>query len=102
MYVYLHQIYELYVILLPEKCNLCWQTYYYFGKTSGSKLNKNKTKGLWLGAWNDRKDNHRFGIDFVEYIKIVGFKIDNNVTQDDIWHPIYVKFENKSAKLMEI
>ena len=21
------------------------------------------------------------------------FKIDNNVTQDDIWHPIYVKFE---------
>jgi hypothetical protein len=45
LYVYLHQIYELYVILLPEKCNLCWQTYYYFGKTSGSKLNKNKTTG---------------------------------------------------------
>jgi hypothetical protein len=25
-----------------------------FGKASGSKLNKNKTKGLWLGAWKDR------------------------------------------------
>jgi hypothetical protein len=61
-------------------------------------LNKHKTKGLWLGVWNDRKDNHRFGIDVVEYIKIVGFKIDNNVTQDDIWHPTYVKFENKSVK----
>jgi hypothetical protein len=24
---------------------------------------------------------------------MVGFKIGNNVTQDDIWHPIYVKFE---------
>jgi hypothetical protein len=25
---------------------------------SGSKLNKNKTKGLFLGAWKDRKDNY--------------------------------------------
>ena len=61
MYVYLHQIYE----LLPNKCNLCSQAYCYFGKASGSKLNKNKTKGLWLRAWNDRKDNYRVGIDFV-------------------------------------
>jgi hypothetical protein len=30
------------------------------GKASASKLNKNKTKVVWLGAWNDRKDNHRF------------------------------------------
>jgi hypothetical protein len=65
-------------------------------------LKKNKTKRLWIRAWNDRKDNYRFGIDFVEYIQIVGFKIGNNVTQDDICHPIYVKFENKSVKLMEI
>jgi hypothetical protein len=41
----------------------------------------------------DRKDHYNFGIDFVECIKIVGFKINNNVIQDDIWHPIYVKFE---------
>jgi hypothetical protein len=47
-----------------------------------------------FGAWKNRKDNYKFGIDFVECIKIVGFKIGNNVTQDDIWHPIYVKFEN--------
>ena len=39
------------------------------GKASASKLNKYKTKVVWLGAWNDRKDNHRFGIDFVEFIK---------------------------------
>jgi hypothetical protein len=64
-----------------------------FGKASGSKLNKNKTKGLWLGAWKDRKDNYNIGIDFVECITIIGFQIGNNATQDDIWHPIYVKFE---------
>jgi hypothetical protein len=68
-----------------------------FGKASGSKLNKKKTpKCLWLGAWKDRKDNYKFGIDFVECIKI-----GNNIRQDDIWHPIYVKFE-KSIKFMEI
>ena len=40
------------------------------GKASGPKLNKNKTfKGLWLGAWKDRKDNYRFSIDFVKFIK---------------------------------
>jgi hypothetical protein len=42
-------------------------------------LNKNKTKGLWLGAWKNRKDNYKFGIDFVECIKIVGFKIGNPI-----------------------
>ena len=72
-----------------------------FGKASGSKLNKNKTKGLWLGARKDRKYNYKFGIDFVECITIVGFKIGNNIRQDDIWLPIYVKFE-KSIKFMEI
>ena len=40
-----------------------------FGKASGSKLNKNKTKGIWLGAWKDRKDNYKFGIDFVNSLK---------------------------------
>ena len=39
------------------------------GKASASKLNKNKTKCVWIGAWNDRKDIHRFGIDFVEFMK---------------------------------
>ena len=33
---------------------------------------------------NDKKDNYRFGVDFVECVKIVRFKIGNNVTQDDI------------------
>ena len=60
-----------------------------FGKASGSKLNKDKTKGLWLGAWKNRKENHRFGITFVDSLKIVGIKIGNNITQDDIWHPVY-------------
>jgi len=43
-------------------------------------LNKNKNKGIWLGAWKDRKDNYKFGIDFVNSLKIIGFKIGNYIT----------------------
>ena len=73
-----------------------------FGKALGSKLNKIKTKGLSQGAWKKRKEDYRLGIDFVEYVKIVRFKIGNTVTQDDIWHPIDAKFEKKTVKFMEI
>jgi hypothetical protein len=45
---------------------------------------------------------YRLGIDFVECVNIVGFKIGNTVTQDDIWHPIDAKFEKKTVKFMEI
>ena len=65
-----------------------------FGRGSGSKLNKSKTKGKWLGFWKNRKDNYRFGIDFVDSIKIIGIKF-GNVSEDDIWNPIYVKIEKK-------
>jgi hypothetical protein len=54
-----------------------------------------------LGS-KDRKDDNRFGIEFVECVKIVRFKIGNYVTQDDIWHPIYVKLKKKNVQFMEI
>jgi hypothetical protein len=35
-------------------------------------------------------------IDLIQkLVCITDLKIGNNVTQDDIWHPIYVKFEEK-------
>ena len=64
-----------------------------YGKGSGSKLNVDKTKGMWLGGWKNRKENFKFGINFVDKLKIVGFVIGNNVTQDDVWNRIYIKFE---------
>ena len=70
-----------------------------FGKALGSKLNKIKTKGLSQGAWKNIIEDYRLGIDFVEYVKIVRFKIGNTVTQDDIWHPIDAKFEKKLLNL---
>ena len=62
-----------------------------YGKASGAKLNKTKTKGLFLGKWKTRSD-HPFGISWAEKIKIIGITFGNNITDDDIWHSIYLKF----------
>ena len=62
-----------------------------YGRASGAKLNKSKTKGLFLGKWKSRSD-HPFGISWAEKIKIIGIMFGNNVTADDIWHSIYIRF----------
>ncbi|CAC5407272.1 unnamed protein product [Mytilus coruscus] len=65
-----------------------------YGKGTSSILKKTKTRGIWLGAWKDRKDNYIFGIDFVDSMKIIDIKT-GNITKDDMWQRIYVKFEKK-------
>ena len=42
-----------------------------YGKASGSKLNKDKTEGLWLGPWKDRGDQVH-GLKWKEKIKVLG------------------------------
>lgn len=64
-----------------------------YSTVSGSKLNMKKTKGIWLGKWKSRSD-HAFGISWIEKTKILGVLIGNNVSDDDIWHPIWVKIQN--------
>lgn len=62
-----------------------------YGGASGAKLNLQKTKGIWQGKWKNRSD-HPFGISWVENCKLLGVKLGNNVTSDDIWQPILTKF----------
>ena len=63
-----------------------------YGKASGAKLNYRKTKGLWLGKWKTRSD-HPFGISWADKAKILGIYFGKNVTHDDNWNPIFVKFQ---------
>ena len=63
-----------------------------FGKASGSKLNKVKSKGLYLGKWKTRAD-HPFGISWVKKIKIFGI-LFGDVSKSDIWNPIIRKIVN--------
>ena len=39
--------------------------YAQYKRASGPKLNRGKSKGLWLGAWKDRQDTP-FGIKWVK------------------------------------
>jgi hypothetical protein len=65
--------------------------YTHFGKASGSKLNKQKTKGVFVGKWKSRSD-HPFGISWIEQSKVVGIFTGQNVTADDQFCPILTKF----------
>ena len=62
-----------------------------YGKASGAKLNRLKSKGIWLGKWKSRSD-HPFGISWVEKHKICGVLVGNNITPDEIWQPLFKKF----------
>ena len=61
----------------------------YFGMASGSKLNKHKSQGLYLGKWKTRSD-HPFGISWVKKIKIFGIFF-GEVSNFEIWNPVYKK-----------
>lgn len=66
--------------------------YDYFGRGSGAKLNKNKSKGMFLGKWRNRSD-HPFGISWVKKIKVFGVWY-GDVTPEDIWEPVLTKIRN--------
>ena len=66
---------------------------YNYQKMSGSKINYNKSSGMFLGKWKNRKDSP-FGIRWVENNKVLGYKFGYNLTDDDLWHILYVKFSN--------
>ena len=61
----------------------------FFGKASGSRLNKHKTQGLYFGKWKNRSD-HPFGISWVKKIKIFGI-LFGDTTEFELWNPVYQK-----------
>lgn len=63
----------------------------HFGKASGAKLNLLKTKGIFLGKWKHRED-HPFGISWVDNCKILGVKLGNFLSDDEIWNDTLLRF----------
>ena len=53
-------------------------------KGSGSKLNIDKSKGLWLGDWRNRKHNPCH-FTFVKKLRIIGIVFGNDITPEDNW-----------------
>ena len=70
------------------------QNYFYiklFNQASGSKLNLEKSKGIFLDKWRNRS-NHPFGISWNHFSKILGTNLGNFVTNDDTLFSIFSKF----------
>lgn len=65
----------------------------YFEKISGSKVNYDKSKGLYLGKWKSRSD-HPFGISWIKSHKILGYYFGTDVDDDNIWSKVFLKFDN--------
>ena len=55
-------------------------------KGSGSKLNVDKSKGLWLGNWRSRKDCPG-SFKIVKELKILGIIFGTDITPEDNWGP---------------
>ena len=68
-----------------------------FSRVSGSKINYEKSKGLYLGKWKTRSD-HPFGISWVKCHKILGYWFGEDMDPDESWSKCFSKFD-KTLKL---
>jgi hypothetical protein len=67
---------------------LYWTKHY--GLASGSKLNASKTKGLWLGKWEDNSVD-MFGITWCKKVKICGAWYGIGFSPGEFWQPLLSK-----------
>ena len=63
-----------------------------FGKISGSKVNYDKTRGIFLGKWKTRSD-HPFGISWVKSHKILGYHFGYGNSTDETWAKVFSNFD---------
>ena len=68
--------------------------FYTFSEGTGSKINTQKTKGLWLGAWKNRKDNPGNFNWTNDKIKILGIFFGNGIKPEDNWTERVNKIKN--------
>lgn len=63
-----------------------------FGRISGSKVNYDKSKGMFFGKWKTRSD-HPFGISWVKSLKILGYYFGTDTDADETWSKAFQKFD---------
>ena len=70
-----------------DSIKAAFETYDLFEKASGSKLNRGKSKGLWLGSWRGRLDPP-VDLDWSSFkLKVLGVFIGIGVLAEDNWRP---------------
>ena len=68
--------------------------YAQYERASGAKLNRGKSKGLWLGAWKDRQDTP-FGIKWVKELSLLGATISAGDYSTATWEAPVAKVEKR-------
>ena len=68
-----------------------------YERASGAKLNRKKTKAVWLSQWRDRVDDP-LGLNWVKKIKLLGIVFGIVSVERDNWEPGISKLE-KSLSL---
>ena len=82
------------VVTSDRAITACFNTYSLFEKGSGSRLNLDKCRGLWLGPWKDRQHPP---VDLQwcsDKIKVLGIYVGPTVTDEDNWRPRISAVEN--------
>ena len=76
------------LVLTPdESIRACFKTFAQFKAASGAKLNRLKSKGLWLGVWSGRF-NPPVALDWSSTkLKILGVFIGHGNLEEDNWRP---------------
>ena len=63
-----------------------------YGLASGSRINKEKSVGLWVGNWGDQIKN-LYGLQWTtDSIKVCGVKIGNGNYISETWETVFNKF----------
>ncbi|CAB4018750.1 Hypothetical predicted protein [Paramuricea clavata] len=71
-----------------------FDTYALYEKASGAKLNRGKSKGMWLGAWKFRQDSP-YGIKWVKELQLLGGTFSAGAYSVPTWEPPVKKLEQR-------
>ena len=63
-----------------------------YGRACGARLNKDKSKGLWLGRWSSRTDSPCDLTWLTTNLKIVGLHFGNDNAKEKSWEEVSEKF----------
>ena len=75
------------ILSSDDSIKAAFETYDLFEKASGSKLNRGKSKGLWLGSWRGRLDTP-VDLDWSSFkLKVLGVFIGIGDLAEDNWRP---------------
>ena len=77
-----------------ESIEETFAVYSQFERASGARLNRGKSKGMWLGSWKQRSDAP-FGLQWVKQLPLLGATFSAGDYSEPTWEPATAKLEKR-------